>query len=253
MSAAENRTIPQAVVAILRAEVNFACPICGNPYLTFHHFDPPWHEKNHHEPNGMIALCLQHHAQADAGTFTKAELHRYKAQNKKWWLQGELNWRRQQIIAYMGSNLYLGTDSIFNFNRNKVVWYVRDQNGDLRLNIDFYKPFGIPFVLLNNTWHTFPAFKKFESIPSGKRIRAEFPNGYRFHLEFNDMQNTEQFEKFTNYNFSIQNGEFPITVVKVMFDFGKQLQFGTRKTFIANASISQSIFHGCFDYSFTKA
>jgi hypothetical protein len=31
------------VVRQLRQEVGFRCPVddCGNPYLTWHHFDPP--------------------------------------------------------------------------------------------------------------------------------------------------------------------------------------------------------------------
>lgn len=51
-----NRTPPEPVREILRKEVNFGCPIegCGSPYLEYHHFDPPWHEREHHDPQGMI-------------------------------------------------------------------------------------------------------------------------------------------------------------------------------------------------------
>jgi len=42
------------------------------------HFDPPWREREHHDPAGMIALCLQHHKEADAGTFTEAQLKQLK-------------------------------------------------------------------------------------------------------------------------------------------------------------------------------
>ena len=38
-----NRTPPKKVIQTLRQEVGFGCPIpnCGNPYLEWHHFDPP--------------------------------------------------------------------------------------------------------------------------------------------------------------------------------------------------------------------
>lgn len=59
-----SRTPPIEVRRQLRKEVNFGCPVdgCGIPYLTWHHFDPPWNEKEHHDPNGMLALCANHAA-----------------------------------------------------------------------------------------------------------------------------------------------------------------------------------------------
>jgi hypothetical protein len=74
------RDIPDNVKRYLRKEVNFGCPVpdCGNPFLSWHHFDPPWHIKEHHNPEGMIALCTKHHPMADAGTFSKEQLQEYK-------------------------------------------------------------------------------------------------------------------------------------------------------------------------------
>src|SRR3989442_11499841 len=40
----------------------------------YHHFDPTWSAKQHHEPDGMIALCAEHHAKADAGGFTTQKI-----------------------------------------------------------------------------------------------------------------------------------------------------------------------------------
>ena len=64
----------------LREEVAFGCPIdgCGSPYLTWHHFDPPWHVEQHHKFEGMVALCLQHHKEGDAGAFTPEQLRTLK-------------------------------------------------------------------------------------------------------------------------------------------------------------------------------
>lgn len=75
-----NRTPPARIRERLRREVGFGCPVkgCGSPYLTWHHFDPPWSKHEHHEPNGMIALCREHHDQADAGAFTKDQLRAFK-------------------------------------------------------------------------------------------------------------------------------------------------------------------------------
>jgi hypothetical protein len=73
-----NTTISQ-----LRREVGFGCPICRSPFLTWHHFDPPWNIEKHWRPEGMIALCPLCHADADekgkhAGTYTKEQLRAMK-------------------------------------------------------------------------------------------------------------------------------------------------------------------------------
>jgi hypothetical protein len=70
----------------LRQEVGFGCPIpragraCGNPYLAYHHFDPPWTVEQHHNPAGMVALCAEHHAKADARAFPIEYLRKLKAE-----------------------------------------------------------------------------------------------------------------------------------------------------------------------------
>ncbi len=77
-----DRTKPPADIRrALRVEVGFGCPVdgCGSPYLTWHHFDPPWRERQHHDAAGMIALCLQHHKEADSGAFSHEQLRVLKA------------------------------------------------------------------------------------------------------------------------------------------------------------------------------
>lgn len=84
-----NRKPPAKVLKILREEVGFGCPIqsCGNPYLEWHHFDPKWGELNHHNPEGMIALCPAHHRKADANTYTKDQLRILKKINNLKYLE----------------------------------------------------------------------------------------------------------------------------------------------------------------------
>jgi hypothetical protein len=74
-----SRTPPIQVTREIRSEVGFSCPIdrCGNPYLTWHHFDPPWSIEQHHRPEGMVALCREHADKADAGAFTDDQVHEH--------------------------------------------------------------------------------------------------------------------------------------------------------------------------------
>lgn len=74
------RDPPEPVKRTLRQEVRFACPApgCANPVLTWHHFDPPWETRQHHDSQGMVALCPEHHRAADAGLWTRTQLRDFK-------------------------------------------------------------------------------------------------------------------------------------------------------------------------------
>lgn len=70
-------------IATLRTEVGFGCPVCRNPFLTWHHFDPPWHKEQHWRTEGIIALCGTFHDDADekgenAGAYSIDGLRRLK-------------------------------------------------------------------------------------------------------------------------------------------------------------------------------
>ncbi|MEW5735721.1 MAG: hypothetical protein AB1921_12755 [Thermodesulfobacteriota bacterium] len=75
-----DRNPPSDVKKLLRQEVNYGCPVpgCGSPFLTWHHFDPPWSVKEHHNPDSMIALCTQCHPMADAGAYSSEQFEALK-------------------------------------------------------------------------------------------------------------------------------------------------------------------------------
>jgi hypothetical protein len=61
----DREAIPEHVKEKLRTEVGYGCPICRSPFLTWHHFDPPYRVRPHNDPEGMIALCREHSDEAD--------------------------------------------------------------------------------------------------------------------------------------------------------------------------------------------
>lgn len=100
-----NRKPPTSVMRVLRQEVGFGCPIdgCGNPYLEWHHFDPPWSEEEHHRPEGMIALCVGHHKKADGGAYTCDQLRTLKSNRAQAnSIRGEFEWLRNELLAFVG-------------------------------------------------------------------------------------------------------------------------------------------------------
>ena len=100
-----SRNPPEAVKYALRKEVGFGCPLpyCRVPFLTWHHFDPPWSVEEHHRPEGMIALCTEHHAMADRNVFSKSRLRDMK--NSDWSVQTVLarfEWARPRHLVQIG-------------------------------------------------------------------------------------------------------------------------------------------------------
>src|SRR3954454_125078 len=109
-----SRTPPVAVRKRLRKEAAFHCAFtgCQRPYLTYHHFDPPWEKEKHHRPEGMIALCREHHDAADGGAFTNAQLHEMKEAAKGQVVQGSILWRRETAVFHLGGGRFYAVNVV---------------------------------------------------------------------------------------------------------------------------------------------
>jgi len=169
-----NRYPPTKVREILRREVNFGCPVedCGSPYLQYHHFDPPWNERKHHDPKGMIALCRVHHPEADNKAWTIEQLRAMKNQPYIGTeLIGRFNWLRQKLVVMAGA-IVQNPKIILQIRDENVVWMERDANGYYRLNMLVRDSVGNVVVeITNNDW----VVSKDEVVdvicpPSGKEL-----------------------------------------------------------------------------------
>lgn len=87
------RAIPSKVARQLRQEAGFGCAVCGNPFVEYHHIIP-WHERHHFEPENMVALCPNHHAEL-------GKLPRHKSYTAK---QNPINVRKGLIHGYLGGH-----------------------------------------------------------------------------------------------------------------------------------------------------
>jgi hypothetical protein len=169
-----NRYPPVKVREQLRKEVNFGCPVkgCGSPYLQYHHFDPPWNEKHHHNPEGMIALCKQHHPEADNGAWTKEQLKEMKKEPFiKNEVAGTFNWLRQDIIVMAGIIVH-NPQVILKINGENVVWMQKYPDGFNRLNVTLRDSEGnLILRILNNDWNAYND-QVIDTIcpPSGKEL-----------------------------------------------------------------------------------
>jgi hypothetical protein len=234
-----NRTPPAGVLRELRKEVGFGCPVpgCGNPYLYWHHFDPPWNEKEHHDPNGMIALCGEHHPKADAGAFTKEQLREFKQSGKSRAMEvkGRFDWMRRDLLAVVGGCMYLRVPVILEFRNEPAIWFNRDDEGYLLLNFRMLTTSGQARVRIeDNFWMPRGNPDEVESPPNGRKLRVCYNNGDSLSVEFFDVASAEDlFARYPSGNSAASSTvQFPVTAVDVSFSVG-----GTEVSFTPDRTV----------------
>jgi hypothetical protein len=134
-----NRANGQHPVAIeLRREVNFRCPVpgCENVILTFHHFDPPWRERQHNDPAGMIALCLKCHGKAEGNYWTRDELRAMKSNpNPLVALSQPLPKHRARTVYRLGNNYAFGCEAVLRVAEVVLLGSIDRPDGTTAFNL----------------------------------------------------------------------------------------------------------------------
>ncbi|WP_080756077.1 HNH endonuclease [Pseudomonas brassicacearum] len=219
------KTIPSSVMLALRSEVGFGCPVkdCGNPYLEYHHFDPPVSVRAHNEPQGMIALCAQHHKKADGGAYTNEQLHALKkdrahAESVK----GSLDWLRHELIAVVGGNYYHETPRIIVIDGVEVVSLKRDEEGYLRLSVNMLSLVAEERISIDrNSWGGVGAPTDLRCPPQGKELEVKYKNGDYLYLRFFEIESADEaVKKYHNDGFLDDGINYPVTIVEVNLKVG---------------------------------
>ncbi|WP_378182101.1 HNH endonuclease signature motif containing protein [Aquimarina sp. SS2-1] len=216
-----NRTPPADVQRVLREETGFLCAIkgCKIPYLEYHHFDPPWHIKNHHDPKGMIALCPSHHKKADANVFTKEELISYKA-NKKGEIQAlkaDFEYLRQKILLKSGNNLfYNNREGEIRIDGVLEIWFNTDSEGYKRLNIQVLNlEQEVRFKITDNVWESKRDIRDVRCPPNGKQLDIYLDKNEYVKVRFKDVTSENDLQKNLNKNINFFKNELPFTILEV--------------------------------------
>ena len=230
------RNIPVAVKKILRKEVEFGCPInnCGVPYLEYHHFDPPWHVENHHRPEGMIALCATHHAKADAFTIEQMREFKNNAQNE--FVKGRFEWLRERVLTRIGGNYFFNNQVELRIYGVDIVWFERDDVGNLCLNMNFVEKDGealrVYGIMRGNDWVFNTNVLDIDCRASGKELCVKFYDGSMISIAFKELKTYGEVIKFdenmggflSELNESVDGGEneaLPLLVADIKFKFPK--------------------------------
>jgi hypothetical protein len=119
----------------------------------------------------MVALCLQHHKEADGGAFTIKQLRLLKATTPAGPVRGRFNWQRKRLFIIGGSNFFVGSPSILRYGNRDLIWFGRSKEGYGTLNMDLFSPTGeLVLSMRDNDWVTLPSVDDLESPPSAHRL-----------------------------------------------------------------------------------
>jgi hypothetical protein len=239
----------------LRREVGFGCPIpgCGIPYLSWHHFDPPWREERHHRPDGLVALCLTHAGQADANAFDADYLRELKhaGRPESEEVRGQLSWMRRRILVLAGGNWYYDTPVPLQIGSTDAIALTRDADGYLLLNLRMPSTSGQPRVRIEGNYITVGRdhVADIDCATRGRTIRITYPNGDQFSHEYRDVESEDELRARYGQLVGPQRVHediiFPLTVVEVSEKVASTtLEFGPTQTLVAG-----TVIRGCWSIS----
>ena len=204
--------------------------------------------EQHHNPEGMIALCGEHHGKADAGAFTTEQLRALKTRRADI-VQGTFDWRRQTLLAIVGGNLYFETPRIVVFKGSPLIWFERDEHNNLLLSARMLSSSDEPRVWLDaNDWHLEGSPTDFESPPNGRRIRVRYGNGDALMVEFQSIADPKEAGDLYPH-FQTEHWKelpFPLTGVELQMEVGGSgILFGPAATKFGGIHMTGGLTKNC--------
>lgn len=204
------REPPPKVIKELCREVGFACPVCASPFLTWHHFDPPWRHKQHHNPSGMIALCPEHAAHADGGHWTVKQLKQLKKPlNLEERVIASWPWHPEKVVLMLGNSYYVGERALLRIGGRRVLGASRysplgDEHSTVMLSVSLQDSKGRPILTLENNFLSFYAAHLVEirCPPQARSLEFKSTNGERLKLQHKRLSLQEFIEQVPTSTFN---------------------------------------------------
>jgi hypothetical protein len=200
----------------------------------------------------MIALCLEHAAQADNGAFANEQLQALKESggDRREKVGGRFNWMRHEILARVGGNFYYRTPVIFQLGTVPCVWLTRDERQHLMVNFRMPTLSGSPRAsMIDNFWSVPTDIDELVCPPMGRVIEVTYRNGDRFKVEFSEAVDAGALQKKypqSNLGSMGQQLPYPLTVVEVWETAaGTTFEFGPHQSRIGGVILSECFMSNC--------
>lgn len=150
----------------------------------------------------MVAMCLQHHKEADTGAFTPGQLRQMKSDP---YLRrsgtapgGTFHWRRDQLVVRAGGLIAIGCGVLLRFGSVNAIWLTTDAEGGELLNLDVWNPDGtVLFSMRDNDWLALGPLEDVECPPSARSLILRVPSRrIRLALEFSSLADEDDLHAY---------------------------------------------------------
>ncbi|WP_252852071.1 hypothetical protein [Aeoliella straminimaris] len=169
----------------------------------------------------MIALCREHHIQADNGAFTIEQLRSFKESGKGNASQvvGKFNWMRNRILAVIGGGFYFETAVVLQIREIPIIWFNRDPKDYLLLNFTLLGNSGEQRAYMrDNEWFNVGGEEDIECPPSARSLKIEYPTGERMRIEFYEIDGAREFaRRIPKAEGFLGDITLPITAVEISY------------------------------------
>jgi hypothetical protein len=157
------------------------------------------------------------------------------------------------MLAVVGGNFYFEVPVVIQAGEQPVVWFGRDNDGLLLLNVRMLTKSNDGRALIeDNYWLAEGVEADIECPPSGKRLRIDYATGDHLQVQFRNIEDEE--ELVSRYRTSVPRlpvlvGEqapqlevsFPLTAVEIEMEVaGTAIRFGPGETKVGGVTIAGS-------------
>ncbi|HET7398125.1 MAG TPA: hypothetical protein VFJ94_06355 [Intrasporangium sp.] len=155
---------------------------------------------------------------------------------------------REDVLAVIGANYYYETPNMVVFRGKPLIWFERDDNNRMLLNLDMPTTSGEPRTLLvRNDWIIQGKPSDVESPPSGSSLRVRYSNGDDVSVCFREWADPQRLGAAHPVALRLDSElRFPLITAEVALEVGGTgMSFGPRATSLGGITMTDCVMSRC--------
>jgi hypothetical protein len=155
---------------------------------------------------------------------------------------------RDDVLAVIGGNYFYETPHMVVFRDEPMIWFERDEERRLLLNLRVLTASGLPRTRLeNNDWVIRGDPVEVDSPPNGSRLRVRYDNGDDVSIRFREWAGPTQlggtFPRALALGADLR---FPLVTAEITIDVGgTDIKFGPTTTRLGGAQLTGNVVSHC--------
>ncbi len=163
-------------------------------------------------------------------------------------VRGRFDWMRQDVLAVVGGSFFYETPHMVVFRDEPMIWFERDDDRRLLLNLRVLTASGLPRARLeNNDWIIRGDPIDVESPPNGSRLRVRYDNGDDVAVRFREWPSPERLGAIYPRALALGSSlRFPLVTAEIMVTVGQSdISFGPTGTRLGGGHFSGMVASHC--------